>query len=316
MVAIAEAGCNIPKAGIAEIPSYLEDAKEKATTATTAAATSAAAAVEPRKGEKPSFLDEMRKKAAARENAPPAKLSFLEELAKKPKKVVQLVEPAVAVSKESSIIKSVVKKDESAHKSKRVGFASESPSTITVRISKPSSWWCENWFLFCCKIPNSKVVPKPSPATITAPAHPAALPIQNGNDPYIYETAAILRRQLKEHGIIPLEFIPLDVIKKEMESLIAACNTGAAYDEDRLDHLIRCMDYNPEHQREKEEAARQWRREIQPLIDEVCYYGFYSANFNTPPHEFPLRMTEFGEHEGLRSSAHFPCLCRYARRGR
>jgi hypothetical protein len=55
-----------------------------------------------------------------------------------------------------------------------------------------------------------------------------------------------------------------------MESLIAACNTGGAYDEDRLDHLIRCMDYNPEHQREKEEAARQWRREIQPLIDEVC----------------------------------------------
>ena len=114
---------------------------------------------------------------------------------------------------------------------------------------------------------------KPTLATAPIPAHAsapiAAPPNQNGNDPYIYETAAILRRQLKEHGIIPLEFIPLDAIKREMESLIAACNTGAAYDEDRLDHLIRCMDYNPEHQREKEEAARQWRREIQPLIDEV-----------------------------------------------
>lgn len=119
---------------------------------------------------------------------------------------------------------------------------------------------------------NSKVVAKTPPVTISAPvpAHPPAPAIQNGNDPYIYETVAILRKQLKEHGIIPLEYIPLDVIKKEMESLIAACNTGAAYDEDRLDHLIRCMDYNPEHQREKEEAARQWRREIQPLIDEVC----------------------------------------------
>lgn len=116
--ATIEAEGNNPKAGIAEIPSYLEDAKEKAT-----------AAADTRKADKPSFLDEMKKKAAARENAPPAKLSFLEELAKKPKKVVQVVEPAA----ESSIIKSGgVKKVESAHKSKRVGFASDISPPATV----------------------------------------------------------------------------------------------------------------------------------------------------------------------------------------
>ena len=88
-------------------------------------------------------------------------------------------------------------------------------------------------------------------------------------DPYIYETVAILRKQLKEHGIIPLEYLPLHQMKAEMETLIQACNAGAKFDEDRLDHLIRCMDYNPEHQREKEEVALEWRRSIQPLIDEV-----------------------------------------------
>jgi hypothetical protein len=114
----------------------------------------------------------------------------------------------------------------------------------------------------------------PSPSLAAAPvAKPAVA--QNGDD-YVYETVEILRRQLKEAGILPLEYIPLEQIKAEIESLVAACNTGAAYNEDRLDHLIRCMDYNPEHQREKEEAARQWRRDIQPLIDEVH-----------PSHPFP-----------------------------
>ena len=110
---------SLSRVGIAEMPSYLEDAKKKGSTPETG------------KADKPSFLDEMKKKAAARENAPPAKLSFLEELAKKPKKVVQLVEPVTAVSSESLVTKSAVKKDESAHKSKRVGFASDSnPSTV------------------------------------------------------------------------------------------------------------------------------------------------------------------------------------------
>lgn len=113
----------------------------------------------------------------------------------------------------------------------------------------------------------STLAPVAAQAVTAAPTASAS----SCNDPYIQETVAILRRQLKEHGIIPLEYIPLDAIKKEMEKLIAACNTGAPYDEDRLDHLIRCMDYNPEHQREKEEAARQWRRDIQPLIDEVPF---------------------------------------------
>ena len=41
-------------------------------------------------------------------------------------------------------------------------------------------------------------------------------------------------------------------IKANLAELFKAANEGLPYDESRLDHLLQCMEKNPEYKREKE----------------------------------------------------------------
>ena len=68
---------------------------------------------------------------------------------------------------------------------------------------------------------------------------------------YAEQTLQILREQLIKDGKTPLEFIPLEDIKKEMAIMFEKANNDIPYDEARLDYLIKCLDLNPDHKAEK-----------------------------------------------------------------
>jgi hypothetical protein len=78
-------------------------------------------------------------------------------------------------------------------------------------------------------------------------------------NPHADKTIEILKQQLiNDYGGRPLEYIPLPLIKAELDQLMQAARDGASFDENRLDHLIRCMEYNEEYIAQKREEERQW----------------------------------------------------------
>jgi hypothetical protein len=73
------------------------------------------------------------------------------------------------------------------------------------------------------------------------------------------KTIDILKQQvIKNYGGKPLEYIPLVIIKAELEQLMQAARDGTPFDEARLDHLIQCMEFNDEYIAQKKEEERQW----------------------------------------------------------
>lgn len=76
---------------------------------------------------------------------------------------------------------------------------------------------------------------------------------------YASDTIAVLNAQLIADGKKPLEFLPLKTIKKELAHIFEQVNAGEEYDEGRMDHLLKCMEFNPEYKREKEADAERWR---------------------------------------------------------
>jgi hypothetical protein len=76
---------------------------------------------------------------------------------------------------------------------------------------------------------------------------------------YASDTIAVLNAQLVAEGKRPLEFLPLKTIKNELARIFEKVNAGEDYDEGRMDHLLKCMEFNPEYKREKEEEAQRWR---------------------------------------------------------
>jgi hypothetical protein len=78
-------------------------------------------------------------------------------------------------------------------------------------------------------------------------------------NPYANKTIEILKRQMiNDYGGRPLEYIPLAIIKAELDQLMQAARDGSPFDEERLDHLIRCMEYNDEYIAQKQEEERKW----------------------------------------------------------
>lgn len=93
---------------------------------------------------------------------------------------------------------------------------------------------------------------------------------------------AVLKAQLREKGVQPLEFIPLPHIRAELQQLFSKCgsSSGDAADEARMDYLLQCMEYNPEYRREKDEDLRLWRHEVAALAQEclLLMRGFIPAH--------------------------------------
>jgi hypothetical protein len=82
------------------------------------------------------------------------------------------------------------------------------------------------------------------------------------------ETLDILRKQVKTLGDIPLEYLSLEEIQLELGGLMELVNADKPYNEARLDYLLRCMQHNPEYQKQKEEAANRWRETLTPFMEE------------------------------------------------
>jgi hypothetical protein len=75
-------------------------------------------------------------------------------------------------------------------------------------------------------------------------------------------TLDIRKKQLEKLGIQPLEYIALDQLKAEIDSLISQLNNGLPCDEKRLDYLLQCLEVNPEYILEQAEIDRKWREAI------------------------------------------------------
>lgn len=112
---------------------------------------------------------------------------------------------------------------------------------------------------------------------------------------YAEQTMQILRDQLIKDGKMPLEFIPLEDLKLEMSSIFEKANNGDAYDEGRLDYLLKCMDLNPDYKAEKEKETAAWRKVIEPFVKECLstMRGFI------PPHVFQSTLQTLTVNDGL-----------------
>ena len=88
--------------------------------------------------------------------------------------------------------------------------------------------------------------------------------------PYTYsypyphdDTAVLLRNQLLAKNEKPLEYIPLEDLNREIAEVIAKLNEGDQdFDEERLDHLLRCLEINPDYMQQKADEEKQWHQEI------------------------------------------------------
>ena len=79
---------------------------------------------------------------------------------------------------------------------------------------------------------------------------------------------SIVRKQLLDNGLMPLEFIPLEDINKEIAEILRRLNNEEAYDQDRFDYLLKCLEVNPEYIAEKELERRQLEEKLVPFLCE------------------------------------------------
>ena len=79
---------------------------------------------------------------------------------------------------------------------------------------------------------------------------------------------SIVRKQLLDNGLMPLEFIPLEDINKEIAEILRRLNNEEAYDQDRFDYLLKCLEVNPEYIAEKELERRQLEEKLVPFLRE------------------------------------------------
>lgn len=86
------------------------------------------------------------------------------------------------------------------------------------------------------------------------PASTAAVHV--GSEPYQSETLQVLRNQIKELNMVPLEYIPLEDINFELQEIFDRLNNGMDYDEARMEFLLMCMKQNPDFIAEEEEKNR------------------------------------------------------------
>jgi hypothetical protein len=85
-------------------------------------------------------------------------------------------------------------------------------------------------------------------------------------NPFADKTIEVLRQQMIDYGRKPLEYIPLTIIKAELNQLMEAARNGALFDEDRLDYLIRCMEYNDEYIAQKKEEEQRWVEDTKEVL--------------------------------------------------
>jgi hypothetical protein len=76
------------------------------------------------------------------------------------------------------------------------------------------------------------------------------------------ENTTVLVNQLQKAGIKPLQYIPLHILREELQELFVKASAGQPFNEGRVDHLLACMEVNPEYMAEKEAQDKAWREEV------------------------------------------------------
>jgi hypothetical protein len=71
---------------------------------------------------------------------------------------------------------------------------------------------------------------------------------------------------INDYGGKPLEYIPLAMIRAKLGQLMQAARDGTPFDEDRLDYLIRCMEYNAEYIAQKKEEELRWVEDTREVL--------------------------------------------------
>lgn len=118
--------------------------------------------------------------------------------------------------------------------------------------------------------------------SLAAAAVSEAQRVFTANVPFADENLGVLKNQLKDAGRQPLEYIPLDVLQKELDGIIIKVNAGDKYDERRLEHLLACLEINPQYKAEKEAERAAWKARITPF----CADCLTQQRYYTPPHIF------------------------------
>ena len=78
------------------------------------------------------------------------------------------------------------------------------------------------------------------------------------------------------------EYIPIELLRRELDSIIVKVNVNEPYDERRLEHLLACLEINPQYKEEKELERKAWKERIAPFCTECLSL---QRDF-TPPHVF------------------------------
>ena len=85
---------------------------------------------------------------------------------------------------------------------------------------------------------------------------------------YADENLEVIKAQVKELGGSPLEYIPLSEIEEELAQLTNEVNAGGVFDEKRLDHLLACMQNNPEYKANIAEKRKADMEKLVPILAE------------------------------------------------
>ena len=87
---------------------------------------------------------------------------------------------------------------------------------------------------------------------------------------YADKNLDILMKQLKDANLEPLTFIPLDKIRRELDSIFVKVNRGEStmQEDKRIDYLLKCMEINPEYLQEKECERIKFRQKISEMKEQ------------------------------------------------
>ena len=124
--------------------------------------------------------------------------------------------------------------------------------------------------------------------------------VENSKKAYVAQTEfpdenlGVVKAQLLELGKLPLEYIPLEKIEEELAGLTNKANSGKSFDERRLDHLLACMERNPEYLAKIEVKQREEREKLAPILEQ----HLATMREFIPPNIFDCTMTTLQEDYG------------------